>query len=103
MRCAQRLRMKCLPCARSAAPVLAPYAHHDVQPEGDHAQWVSPPFEPTERGGRLYGRGGVDPELQTDSVTERIHCSGYPTLHSRDDARAQFNRRNDQVDRTHLA
>src|SRR5260370_36433523 len=48
-------------------------------------------------------RGGVEPERLTDLVTERIQCSGHPTLHSRDDARAQFSRRNDRVDRTHLA
>jgi acetylornithine deacetylase/succinyl-diaminopimelate desuccinylase-like protein len=56
------------------------YGHYDVQPPDPLDRWVSPPFEPTIRDGRLYARGAGDNKgqhfAQILALESLLHCRG---------------------------
>jgi len=55
-------------------PTLLVYGHYDVQPPDPLDQWISEPFDMTERDGRLYARGISDDKGPTMIALEALRC-----------------------------
>ncbi len=58
----------------TAAPNVCFAGHLDVVPEGDVNAWGSAPFIPTERDGKLYGRGASDMKAAIACMVSAMHA-----------------------------
>jgi succinyl-diaminopimelate desuccinylase len=68
----------------SGAPVLCFAGHTDVVPTGPLNEWRSPPFTPSHRDGKLYGRGSSDMKVSLAAfvvaIEEFIAANPDPAL-----------------------
>jgi acetylornithine deacetylase/succinyl-diaminopimelate desuccinylase-like protein len=68
-----------------ASPTVLLYGHYDVQPPDPLEAWVTPPFQPAVRDGRLYARGAGDNKgqhfAQLLALESLLACSGYLPCH----------------------
>ncbi|WP_410870629.1 M20/M25/M40 family metallo-hydrolase [Nocardia sp. A7] len=58
------------------APTVLMYTHYDVVPAEDLELWDTPPFEPVERDGAIYGRGTADSKANIISIIGALRAYG---------------------------
>src|SRR5262249_48946797 len=56
------------------APTMLIYGHYDVQPPEPLELWHSPPFEPTIRDGKIFGRGTSDNKAQLFTYVKAVEA-----------------------------
>jgi succinyl-diaminopimelate desuccinylase len=61
--------------ANAAWPTFVFAGHTDVVPTGPHDQWGSPPFVPTHKDGKLFGRGASD--MKTSLAAMVVACEEF--------------------------
>src|SRR5262249_55981744 len=68
-------------------PTLLIYGHYDVQPPDPLGEWVSPPFDPQVREGKIFARGAADDKGQVFCLLKAyeavLDASGRPPLNLR--------------------
>jgi len=63
----------------TAKPLVVLAGHTDVVPPGPIEKWSSDPFEPTERDGKLFGRGAAD--MKTSIAAFVVACERFVAEH----------------------
>ncbi len=72
----------------TSKPLFVFAGHTDVVPTGPAAQWASAPFMPTERDGKLYGRGAAD--MKTSIAAMVVACQEFVAAHPDHDGSIAF-------------
>jgi acetylornithine deacetylase/succinyl-diaminopimelate desuccinylase-like protein len=66
------------------APTVLIYGHYDVQPPDPLDEWITPPFEPAVRNGKLFARGAADDKGQVFCLLKAIEATdGRPPVNFR--------------------